>query len=399
MANNDRSLGLAMVILFLILHLPAAKYGGQTIREQFIQLDPIGTALFLPGVVCLLLALQWGGTVYPWHNGRIIALLVLFVLLIAGFISVQFWRKEKATIPPRIVANRSIISGMWSQFCLGSSMMLMIYYIPIWFQAIKDVSAVKSGINVLPLILGLVVASIMAGILVQKLGYYAPFMIANSILMSIGAGLITTWTPSTGHSHWIGYQALYGFGMGLGMQQANLAAQAVLKRKDIPTGVSLIMFCQQLGGAIFVSVGENVFTNKLVQGLSSISIPDFDPTSIVKIGATELRQYVPAASLPSVLNAYNHALIVTYQVGLAMAALSIIGSATIEWKNIKPKKGEKGGPPADAETAQPAVRDQSGQKKEEGPTLEESAYPTAMMKEVEDAMESSEKVDGKKSNV
>ena len=377
-----------MVVLFLILHLPPPKNGGQTLRQQFIQLDPIGTALFMPGVICLLLALQWGGTVYPWHNGRIIALLILFVLLIAGFISVQFWRKEMATVPPRIVANRSIASGMWSQFCVGSSMMLMIYYIPIWFQAIKDVSAVKSGINVLPLILGLVVASISAGILVNRIGYYAPFMILNSILMSIGAGLITTWTPSTGHSKWIGYQALYGFGLGLGMQQASLAAQAILKRKDVPIGVSLIMFCQQLGGAVFVSVGENVFTNKLVQGLRSI--PNMDPSSVVKFGATELRQHVPAASLPLVLDKYNHALVVTYQVGLAMAALSIIGSATIEWKNIKPKKGEKGGPPADAESGRPAIKDGSAQK-EEGTTLEESAYPAAQMKGVEEAMEPGEK--------
>ena len=378
-----------MVVLFLILRLPPPKNGGQTLKAQFIQLDPIGTALFMPGVICLLLALQWGGTTHAWNSGRIIALLVLFVILISGFIAVQFWRKEKGTVPPRIVANRSIASGMWSQFCIGSSMMLMIYYIPIWFQAVKDVSAVKSGINILPLILGLVVASISAGILVSRIGYYAPFMILNSVLMSIGAGLITTWTPSTGHPKWIGYQALYGFGMGLGMQQASLAAQAVLKRKDVPTGVSLIMFCQQLGGAVFVSVGDNVFTNKLVQGLRSI--PNFDPMSVVKFGATELRQHVPAASLPSVIEEYNHALIVTYQVGLAMAALSIIGSATIEWKNIKPKKGEKGGPPADAESGKPAMKTESDEKKEEGGTLEESAYPAAQMKEVEEAMEPDEK--------
>ena len=377
-----------MAILFLILHLPPPKNAGLTIWQQIVQLDPIGTALFMPGVVCLLLALEWGGSIYPWSNGRIIALLVLFVLLIAGFIAVQIWRQDKGTVPPRIVMNRSIAAGMWSQFAVGASMMTMVYYIPIWFQAIKDVSAVKSGIDSLPLILGLVASSISAGICVSRIGYYAPFMIASSVIMSIGAGLITTFTPTTGHSKWIGYQALYGLGLGLGMQQASLAAQAVLQRRDVPTGVSLIMFCQQLGGAVFVSVGENVFTNKLVEGLGSIA--GFNPASVVSVGATELRQYVPAASLPQVITAYNGALVNTYQVALAMACLSIIGSGTIEWKNIKPKKGAKGGPPADAERGEPAGEgDKVGvdEGKEAPSTVVGSAYPAPQMEEVEQALE------------
>ena len=377
-----------MAILFIILHLPPPKKGGLPIWQQFVQLDPIGTALFMPGVVCLLLALEWGGSVYPWSNGRIIALLLLFILLIAGFIVVQIWRQETATIPPRIVMNRSVAAGMWSQFSTGASMMTMIYYIPIWFQAIKDVSAVKSGIDSIPLILGLVIASMSAGITVSRIGYYAPFMIASSVIMSIGAGLITTFTPDAGHPKWIGYQALYGLGLGLGMQQANLAAQAVLKRRDIPTGVSLIMFCQQLGGAVFVSVGENVFTNKLVQGLSAI--PGFDPASVVSVGATELRQYVPAASLAQVVAAYNGALVTTYRVSLAMACLTIIGSATVEWKNIKPKKGAKGGPPGDdAEKGAAAAGGKDGPEEDKGApsTMEGSAYPAPQMEEVEQAME------------
>ena len=212
-------------------------------------------------------------------------------------------------------------------------------------------------------------------------------MITSSVIMSIGAGLITTFTPSTGQSKWIGFQALYGLGLGLGMQQASLAAQAVLQRRDVPTGVSVIMFCQQLGGAVFVSVGENVFTNKLVEGLSSI--PNFNPASVVNVGATELRQYVPAASLPQVVTAYNGALVTTYRVALAMACLSIIGSASMEWKNIKPKKGAKGGPAADAEKGEPAA-DVDKDRPEAPSTVAGSAYPAPQMEEVEQALEKEE---------
>lgn len=209
-----------MIVLFYILKIPGATKANTLWRQQVKQLDPIGSLFFICGGVCLLHALQWGGSTYSWQDGRIVALLVLFALLMGSFIAVQTLVPESATIPSRIIKRRSIIAGMWSH-----------YYLPIWFQAIKDVGAYQSGIDTLPLILALVVASIAAGGLVQRIGYYTPFMIANSCIMSIGAGLIATFTPAIGHPKWIGYQTIFGFGLGLGMQQANLAAQPVLPRK------------------------------------------------------------------------------------------------------------------------------------------------------------------------
>ena len=339
-----------MVILALILHIPGATNANTPWREQVNQLDPVGTLFFISGTVCLLLALQWGGSTYAWKDARIIVLLVLFALLISAFIAVQAWKKETATVPARIIKNRSIAAGMWSQFSVGSAMMIMVYYIPIWFQAIKAVSAVKSGIDTLPLVLGLVVASIMAGALVARVGYYVPFMIINSVIMSIGAGLITTFTPSTGHPKWIGYQFMFGFGLGLGMQQASLAAQAVLARKDAPTGIALIMFCQQLGGAVFVSIGQNIFANELIKGLRPIS--GINPAAVVDTGATEIRNVVNANRLGSVLSAYNGALTKTFTAALVMACLSIIGAVSMKWVNIK---ATKQGPPKSAKPA--AVED------------------------------------------
>ena len=333
--------GVATVIMLLVLKTPSATKAGTPWRQQVEQLDPIGTVVFIAGIICLLLALQWGGSTYPWHSGRIIALLVLFVVLISVFIAVQIWKKETATVPPRIVKNRSIIAGMWSQFCTGSSMMIIIYYLPIWFQAIKDVDAYKSGIDLLPLILSLVIASISTGFMVSKIGYYVPFMIANGVIMSIGAGLITTFTPTTGHAKWIGYQVIFGYGLGLGMQQANLAAQAVLARKDAPTGISLVMFCQQLGGAVFVSIGQNVFDNELVKNLHGIG--GLSPAAVVSTGATELRTAVGPANLSAVISAYNGALVKVFQAALAMSCFSIIGALTMEWKNVRNLK-KPGGP-------------------------------------------------------
>jgi hypothetical protein len=308
-------------------------------KERVKEFDLWGTTVFIPAIICLLLALQWGGTKYPWGSGRIIALFVIFGVLITCFIGIQFWKQDSATVPPSIMKKRSMAAAAFFTFCLGSFFMLLVYYLPIWFQAVKGASAVKSGIMNLPLILGLVLVSIISGIGVTLVGYYAPLMICSSILMSIGVGLMYTFKPDTNHSKWIGYQVIAGIGLGLGMQQPLIVVQTVLDISQVPIGTSVIIFLQTLGGALFVSVGENIFTNKLVQGLEEY-VPNVDPNSVLSIGATSIQQTIAKADLAGVTLAYNNALTQALLVAAAMAALTIIGSATIEWKSVKEKKIE-----------------------------------------------------------
>ncbi|KAI4763429.1 MFS transporter [Aureobasidium sp. EXF-3400] len=308
-------------------------------KNRVMDFDPAGTIVFLPMIICLLLALQWGGSTYPWKDGRVIALFVVFGVLCAIFISIQFYVGERATIPPRIIKQRSVAASAWFGVSLGAAFFLFVYYLPIWFQAIKGVSATKSGIMSLPLILGVVICSVVAGGLVTTFGYYAPFMIASSVLMAIGAGLLTTFKVNTGHAEWIGYQALFGIGVGLGMQQILIAVQTALPAADIPTGTAIVMFFQTLGGALFISVGQNVFTNKLVSGLKA-AVPDLDPAIVLRTGATELKSAIGEQYRAGVLRAYNDALTNSYYVAVALATLSIVGSLAVEWKSVKGKKIE-----------------------------------------------------------
>lgn len=90
------------------------------------------------------------------------------------------------------------------------------------------------------MILGLVIVSIFAGISITLVGYYTPFMILSSIFMAVGVGLLSTFKVGTGHSMWIGYQAIYGFGVGFGMQQPLIAAQTVCSLEDIPTATAIV---------------------------------------------------------------------------------------------------------------------------------------------------------------
>jgi EmrB/QacA subfamily drug resistance transporter len=329
-----------MVFIFFFFNpTKSAKKLSVGWKNRIMDFDPAGTVVFLPMIICLLLALQWGGSTYPWNDGRVIALFVVFGVLLAIFVSIQFYVGERATIPPRIIKQRTVASSAWFGVSLGAAFFLFVYYLPIWFQAIKGVSATKSGIMSLPLILGVVICSVVAGGLVTVFGYYAPFMIASSVLMAIGAGLLTTFKVNTGHAEWIGYQALFGIGVGLGMQQILIAVQTALPAADIPTGTAIVMFFQTLGGALFISVGQNVFTNKLVSGLKA-AVPDLDPAIVLRTGATELKTAIGEQYRDGVLRAYNDALTNSYYVAAALATLSIVGSLAVEWKSVKGKKIE-----------------------------------------------------------
>ena len=190
----------------------------QTTLERFKQLDFIGAFFLIPAVVCLLLVLQWGGTTYNWNDPRIIGLLVVFGVLIIIFAIIQIRRGDKATIPMSIFLRRAIFFSTMFAFCIGSAFFIIVYYIPLYFQGVKGVSATHSGIHTLPLLISVVLASIVGGITVTILGFFTPFMIAGASIFSIGIGLISTFGPDTSFGRWFGYQVIAGAGVGICFQ-------------------------------------------------------------------------------------------------------------------------------------------------------------------------------------
>ncbi len=163
---------ITMVVIFVFFKAPeraAVENLGWKARVK--EFDLLGTAFFIPSIICLLLALQWGGTKYDWNSWRIILLFVFFGILVSIFIFIQFWKQETATIPPKVMKMRSMWSAAYFSFALGSFFLLLVYFLPIWFQAVKGASAVKSGIMNLPMILTLVIVSICSGIGVTVVGY------------------------------------------------------------------------------------------------------------------------------------------------------------------------------------------------------------------------------------
>ncbi|GLA62042.1 hypothetical protein AtubIFM55763_007257 [Aspergillus tubingensis] len=308
--------GVVFVVVFFLLHVPAQTSTNTPLREKLRQLNLLGMIALIPGVVCLCLALQWAGTTYNWSNGRIIALLVLAFVLLIAFLGIQIWKPEQAILPPKILLQRSIASGFWVSCCQGAHTMI--------------------------------ITSIITGQFISRIGYYTPFLIFGVCLTSIGAGLITTLDVNTPEAKWIGYQILYGYGLGSSTQINNIAVQTVLPRKDVAIGASLMFFGQQLFGAIFTSVGENVLSNQLARRLSRIPDVEITPRVIQSTGATDVLSLIPERYRDDGLQSYNDSLRVCFQVGLIMACLASIGAVCMEWRSVKQnkpdveRKGEKG---------------------------------------------------------
>ncbi|GAP83917.2 putative MFS aflatoxin efflux [Rosellinia necatrix] len=173
-------------------------------------------------------------------------------------------------------------------------------------------------------------------------------MIIGSFLIIIGAGLLITLQVDTGKAKWIGYQVLYGFGLGMGMYIPNPAVVAALDEADAPAGIDLMFFSQQLAGAIFISVGQNVFTNELASRLSMFQ--GFDKSMIEDSGVTVIISSIPVELRSRVLDAYNGALRNTFRVGLIIATLTVIsavigGGVLSQGPNGASAKGEGQGKP------------------------------------------------------
>ncbi|ROW05875.1 hypothetical protein VPNG_08036 [Cytospora leucostoma] len=272
---------------------------------------------------------------YAWNSGQIISLFIVFGVTLLAFVGIQVWLGEKATIPTRIATQRTVWSSSIFTLCLTGAFFVMVYFIPIYFQAVKGVSALQSGIDSIPLIVPQVLALIMAGVLTSKLGYYMPFIYAAVVFSSVGAGLLTTLSPGTSTAKWIGYQILFGFGIGCGFQLPQVAAQTVLPFKDIPTGIAITLFFQSLGGSVMVSAGNNVLNARLTRYITGLRLQGVDAERVIDAGATAWHGVVPAESIGVVTDLYSKALRDTFRVGLIMVCLTCIGAVFMEWVSVK----------------------------------------------------------------
>ncbi|KAH8688794.1 putative efflux pump antibiotic resistance protein [Talaromyces proteolyticus] len=315
----------SVALIIGILHLPKGPAPKKSIPQKIGDLDLFGAVLLLPAIVCLLLALQWGGSQYAWNNSKVIGLLIGFGLITITFVVFQIWQGEKATLPPRIMKMRTCISLSCFSLGFGGGYYLVVYYLPIYFQSVKSTSAVQSGIDLLPLLIAQSVGSVALGFIVSAVGYYTPFLIGSTAIFSVGAGLITMFATNTPTGKWIGYQIVAGLGVGAGFQIPMTAMQTALSQEDIPIGSALVIFFQALGGALFISVGQAVFQNQISNYILQHA-PGIEPAYIFPCWSSDL---------PVIVDAYMNGLTAIFRVVLGLVLFAFVSALPLEWRSVK----------------------------------------------------------------
>ena len=312
-------------------------------RQKIAQIDLVGALILISSVTCLLLALQWGGTKYPWSSPKVYGPIIAFGLLMSTFAGLQFYLGDRATFPPRIILHqRTVFACCFFSTFLAMALYTHIYYLPFYFQAVKGTTAEQSGIRTIPYLVSNTLASVIIGGSITYFGPYVPFTWIGSAIFTVGCGFLFSLTPSSSAGKWIGYQILAGAGAGSCVQIPFIAVQVVLSKKDMPTGNAVAIFFNTLGGALSISIAQNIFSNTLVKKIP-IYAPTVDPAKVVAAGATHVRDVVTKAQLPGVLLAYNKAVTSSFALAIATSGVAFLLSFLFEWKSVKGKKLEIGG--------------------------------------------------------
>lgn len=300
------------------LHLPVHK------REHSI--DYLGAALLSAGSVCLLMATVWGGHTYAWGSAQILSLLGGSLVLAVAFVLWEIRAKEPI-IPMRLFRNDIFTVSVLLSLLSGIAMFASILYIPLYQQLVRGYSPTKSGLLMLPLVLGILTASIISGRLISKIGKYKIFPIIGTLLLTLGLWLFSHLTLTT--SEWILGLWMFIIGAGLGsfMQVMTLAIQNSVARRELGTATSSATFFRSLGGSFGGAIFGTVLINRLVvhinEGVPANSgLPAIDVSSIV--GGADLKSLPPEMAGP-VLEAFVRSFhdMFLYAIPFALAALIV----------------------------------------------------------------------------
>lgn len=335
--------GVAAGFIVVFFRTPkAAKPQPATLKEKILQMDLPGTFTIMAATVCYLLAMQWGGTSKAWSSSNVIGLLVGFGLLVIAFVAIEYFSGDRALLQGRLLKDRTLMVMSAYIFFVAGAFFILLYYLPIYFQATRGVSAAKSGINNLPLVFGASLFTVVSGVAITVWGQYIPPMILGSMLTAIGAGLLYTLEIDSPSKEWIGYQALVGIGLGLIFQIPVIVGQAVVKPSDISSITAMVLFFQTIGGAVFISAGQAGFSNKMLHKLP-VYAPTVDRALVLVTGATDLRNVFTAEQIPGILTAYMEGLRVPFAIAIACGCVTFFLSFAPRWENIKGKIPGMGG--------------------------------------------------------
>ncbi|WP_350281419.1 MDR family MFS transporter [Kribbella sp. HUAS MG21] len=251
----------ALGIVAAVLKLPHVK------RSH--KIDYLGAAVVTGAVTSLLLAVSWSGPENGWDNATTIALLAAAVALAVAFVFVEL-KVAEPIIPMDLFKGRIFSGYAGYAFLLGFAMFGALIFLPLYLQAVKDMSPTRSGLALLPMIVGIFSASIPSGQLMSKTGRYKIYPIVSAVLVGGAMVLLSTLSMSTPYWHLAIYMFVMGAGLGLSMQITVTAAQNSVPRQHMGSATSTMTFFRSMGGAIGTAVYGAVLTSRLKDHLTDI---------------------------------------------------------------------------------------------------------------------------------
>jgi len=276
------------------LHLP--------VHKQEHKIDYLGAALLSASSVCLLLATVWGGGLYAWASAQIIGLIAAGLILAVAFIFVER-RASEPIIPPRLFRNDIFTVSILLSLLSGIAMFASILYIPLYQQLVRGYSPTKSGLLMLPLVMGMFMASIISGRITSTLGRYKMLPIFGTLVMTLGLWLFSHLTLTT--PEWLLGIWLFTIGAGLGsfMQVMTLAIQNSINRQHMGTATSSATFFRSLGSSFGGAIFGTILTSRLSHHLAD-TLPKNAHISVSSIQSGAGLQHLSPQATHTVLSAF-----------------------------------------------------------------------------------------------
>ncbi|MDI5969685.1 MDR family MFS transporter [Streptomyces sp. SL13] len=330
----------ALIMVSIVLHLPR--------KRSQSRIDYLGAGLLTVGITALVLLTTWGGTQYAWSSPIIIGLGVGGVLALAAFVLAQT-RAAEPVLPLRIFRNRNFSLMTVIGFLVGFVMFGAMTFLPLYQQSVQGASATNSGLLLMPMLLGMMVVSVVAGRMTSATGKYKIFPVIGSPLMVVGLYLLSTMTVHTTRFTSGLFMVPLGMGMGFLMQITMLVAQNSVEMKDMGVASSSTTLFRTIGGSFGVALFGALYTHQVTATMAD----RLGPAAAAKLSSGGAQQspkaieHFPAAVKDAYFHGVTSGIHQVFLWGSAMAVLCFV--AAIFVKEI-PLRGATPAPGAEGET-------------------------------------------------
>jgi EmrB/QacA subfamily drug resistance transporter len=335
----------ALVVIMLALHT--------TSREDRPRIDYLGTALLAAASTCLVLVTSLGGTTWQWNSAQVYGLCALAVLLLVGFGYVET-KAAEPIMPPSLFRNRVFTASSAVAFVVGFCMLGGLSYLPLLLQVVNGDSPTMSGLRLLPMMGGVLVASIGGGQLISRWGRYRVFPIVGTLVMSVGMYLLSTMTEHTSTLDSSVYMLVFGLGLGMVMQVLVLAAQNAVEYHDLGAATSGVTYFRSIGGSFGASVFGTILNSRLASNLSDAlrtgKLPPNFPAARIKENPTAAHQ-LPAPMRDPFLHVYSQSMHTVFLTAVPICLLAflltlLLKEVPLRRTNHGPDTGEAFGMPS-----------------------------------------------------